>query len=1154
MRKRLVFLILLVQLVGINNVASQVAADFASIVNPPSDAAALTKNITQVDVSHYNGTVNFSIPLYVLKGKDLSYPISLNYSPGSGIDQEQRPSSVGEGWELDATSAVSRMIRGYTDFKPRNFSTIDTFFGCVSNKKLVYAVDGTTGGTPVTTYWNDPTPYHNDWAPYDVVYPQNDVYDTEHDIFYYNVPGGPQGSFMIQSINGGHCASDPNIAFYNEKNISVYHHPICQDDDYWQFYDLKGNKYVFAGTGGANRLIEWVQSYSLSNSHSYYVADDVLEQASKWFLEYIESPSGERIEFEYDDDSIEEQVVPPAHRTGLAHEASSNVSTDFLSSSPRTVTTKTLKKIKLVRENGDFIQVEFNYSLNSWPRNRKQVDQIVVSHHNSTGSLLETLDEINFDYLVGTNRHFLKGLDNLDQTLKHDFEYYSPGSLQDRSTGTLDYWGFYHGKLNSTKLPSQEESLIINRGDVSFTPPAGTGADRKPGLSVSHRGLVSKITNPYGGEVEIAYEPNRWDNAQSPKDRYNYFTFDEFSETATTTSYSLETEVCSQGSGSATICASIPAQSTFYIEYSRTMELRYEIESGQIPSDFKIYLEDAQGNQLPGLIWYAQSPNQTLEATVNFSLSGGSYTLVAEGDGSNWHVKGEIYSVFNETVTKTGGAGSRVKEIKLISNSGQVTKKTYKYYGGVLNKVPWNGSFTAGFDFSNLGFWRIVYSSLFSYTDPGLGVVGYSKVEEYLGTESSTQGMRAFEFYNDPIGAFVLFGSVIERSTLSGLRLPYYFPYESKRFNGKKRNVAEMRYDVATSQYVPLQSTSYVYTMHNEEEFHGSHIKNLVNSGTGQAPYEFASYEDAHDLFQTAIYREKVGVIRNDTITNVTYDLNGHSFVSTMVFNSYEGDYALPTDVDTFYPEKSKKELYDYGGSNAFLLAQYEVLEDDKLVEGESYTYHSGSNKVRILKVAELTEPVSRSGSTMSIYAQPKIETKLSGPDIVEVEEVPGRFSAYVFNSRDNYPIAQAQNAKDGQVYFTSFELTGTNFSDAKTGSKVHNSGSLNVGNLFSPPSDGEVYLMSYWYWDGSDWIFSGRVPYASSISSGSKIDNLRVFPQGAKVTTSTYDLSSNMTSQTGVDDVTTYYEYDGAGRPIKVLDQYKNIVRTYTYHLFNQD
>lgn len=61
--------------------------------------------------------------------------------------------------------------------------------------------------------------------------------------------------------------------------------------------------------------------------------------------------------------------------------------------------------------------------------------------------------------------------------------------------------------------------------------------------------------------------------------------------------------------------------------------------------------------------------------------------------------------------------------------------------------------------------------------------------------------------------------------------------------------------------------------------------------------------------------------------------------------------------------------------------------------------------------------------------------------------------------------------------------------------------------------------------------------------------DNIRFHPTNAQMTTYTYKPLVGITSETGPDNKTTYYEYDDFGRLTHVKDHNKNIINRYSYH-----
>ena len=88
--------------------------------------------------------------------------------------------------------------------------------------------------------------------------------------------------------------------------------------------------------------------------------------------------------------------------------------------------------------------------------------------------------------------------------------------------------------------------------------------------------------------------------------------------------------------------------------------------------------------------------------------------------------------------------------------------------------------------------------------------------------------------------------------------------------------------------------------------------------------------------------------------------------------------------------------------------------------------------------------------------------------------------------------------------------------------------------------------------WTYYEHIVSGLSNSLITISGNGNIDELRLYPKGALVTTYTYKPLVGMTSQTDASGKTMYYEYDAYGRLAIVRDQYQNIVKQYCYMYAN--
>jgi YD repeat-containing protein len=128
----------------------------------------------------YNGQPDISMPLYTLKARGVSVPVSLSYD-ASGIKVHQEATSVGLGWVLNAGGHIIQEVRDEYDFVgiPRVTKQED------AGDKIWY----TSNGTPDPDYERH-YPYQ-----FDGHYLDN-KYDNLPDIFYYSF-NGLSGKYIL---------------------------------------------------------------------------------------------------------------------------------------------------------------------------------------------------------------------------------------------------------------------------------------------------------------------------------------------------------------------------------------------------------------------------------------------------------------------------------------------------------------------------------------------------------------------------------------------------------------------------------------------------------------------------------------------------------------------------------------------------------------------------------------------------------------------------------------------------------------------------------------------------------------------------------------------------------------------------------------------
>ncbi|MDB5088036.1 MAG: hypothetical protein JWR09_2030, partial [Mucilaginibacter sp.] len=167
-----------------------------SVQSPNTSSLAL---YGEIPVSYFTGVPEINIPLYTLKEKEVTLPLSLNYH-ASGVRPDTHPGWVGNGWSLSNPGVITRTVHDLPD--DDNQTANGTVPGYSS-------VDGIGFG------WSHYGLNTNDWSL--GTYMQNIasttymqyVLDNEPDEFGFNF-GNYSGKFYLNNL-GKWCSTDRRL-------------------------------------------------------------------------------------------------------------------------------------------------------------------------------------------------------------------------------------------------------------------------------------------------------------------------------------------------------------------------------------------------------------------------------------------------------------------------------------------------------------------------------------------------------------------------------------------------------------------------------------------------------------------------------------------------------------------------------------------------------------------------------------------------------------------------------------------------------------------------------------------------------------------------------------------------------------------------------
>ncbi len=454
-------------------VYSQPNLDTYTNVVPPSPTASSLGTYGRVPVGMFTGTAQYSIPVYELKSRKLTLPISLNYS-SNGVRVDEVAGWVGTGWSLNAGGVITRTVK----------DRADEFSDRLSFEDVESVID------------LDPQVLEDI-----IMDPDNSTIDTEPDIYAYNF-NGVYGKFIID-LDGF-----PRQIPYNGIDIKISGIGAQRT---FEITTTDGIKYYFGETpSGGFAAVETTTSQSscadgMEGQQTYQTA---------WYLTRIVHPTGDEITFSYAGYYLE--YYSGAYQSYTKNVQNINCSEcQSLGHSDECANELRISAKRLTEINAANIRLEFASSLRTDVDDYK-LDSIQVRE--ITSGTIRRSFQLNYIYsnnttktnrLSGTSssRMFLESFEegSSSNEKQHLFTYNSINSLPVRLSYSQDHWGYYNGASNGDEFLHVKPSLISLFG-------SSVAANREPNGNFSSFGTLTKIQYPTGGTTEIFYQPHvYWD-------------------------------------------------------------------------------------------------------------------------------------------------------------------------------------------------------------------------------------------------------------------------------------------------------------------------------------------------------------------------------------------------------------------------------------------------------------------------------------------------------------------------------------------------------------------------------------------------------------------------------------------------------------------
>lgn len=521
---------------------------------PANPDVAQLGRFGSIPVNKYNGTANINIPIYEIDFDGLKIPIALKYNTG-GVRVEQEASWVGLGWSLSEGMTITREVNGYEDiydYDHRNAESVGWIHA--RDYFLPDQTDGWVSGELSEMDLNELQSSYNSG---------NNPIDTQPDIFTVATPSG-SCKFTLPKISDENNPILTAIVADN-KNYKISYN---WEDYTFTVNDPEGFTYDFSVV----EMSSGFGSYEIQNSSTLtgvvrgiiFPIYHARHMIMSWRVATITSPYGRVLDFTYEDGFYfsfphfeESHAILTKNEPGFRPPVNQMVSTSPL---PKTFATMTAFNVKflssitgsfgsvsfVLSDRSDLVSKEDKLALSGLPPTSpwntylmfgdsliaKKVDQIVVRDGN--GRTVKSADltytyfnsgmvgmEPQYDVEAGQDpfnsdiaytRLKLDQVDIGDQRYK--FDYYQPNALAPKHSRSVDFWGFYNGKENATKVPSFNRFYVNHPGGIAndewhefFI--KVSGGDRSADISYGKIGNLHRITWPTGGSTEFEYEGHK---------------------------------------------------------------------------------------------------------------------------------------------------------------------------------------------------------------------------------------------------------------------------------------------------------------------------------------------------------------------------------------------------------------------------------------------------------------------------------------------------------------------------------------------------------------------------------------------------------------------------------------------------------------------
>ncbi|HEY5744732.1 MAG TPA: hypothetical protein VIU12_01540 [Chryseolinea sp.] len=1128
-----------------------------TVIPPSPDVAALGK-YGSIPVGLNTGIPEISIPLFTINTGKLSLPISLSYH-ASGIKVSELASWVGLGFSLNAGGVISRTVVGLCD----------------------------EGG-----FWSNTVKNSSQITGSDEMYIKgmaNVANDPESDLYFFNF-NGHAGKFIYRQNDNQNPLIVPKVPI-----------KINYLSGHFEIVDETGTLYIFARAEN----MTGPQPLNLTFNSAYHLTEIVsADQTDHIYLTYTTSTG-------YSDDT-KEYTWLIGENCSMSWDTPYLLSYDKNTSDFKPISRGIIaqKLDEINWSNGKIKFIPDNTRLDG-PTSR--LAEIQIHTKNQQGAfILQKSYVLDEDYFQSTGgnpasnnyRLKLKGLSEKDAngivSKNYSFYYDETQPLPHRLSLAQDWWGYYNGKVNNTSLIATEDVNFVNHNY-----PVG-GGSRTPDSTYMRAGTLNKIVYPTGGYTEFYYGANVYSGTQVSHPSAGASVGESGN---TTTLFTKTITITPTASGLARIHATLsdvtnpnPFYSTviFKEQNAAANLVSYQYDYTQSPHPSKIE-KDFTARITAGKTYEltvkakgtSTDPNMAGAAFVVANVTWDEYTQDVQmlAGGLRIRKMRDFESPTAKPVTRIykygtdeSGSGVLLSGVNGVGNFKQIIELARTYPTGPAGACE-IGCYAQ----------RMLISGRPATDLTGLGgsSVVYPEVAVY--EESDVSKPNGKEVYNFTVVPDVFDGAP------SAYNNGVYQSNESWSGGDEIWRGTYKKVGADAKTLVKEVSTSRV--IYNSSFVTGTKVgwkMSFEGCGDPVNPY---SYFDLIYYFDYYVYSGlKATGYTLETDYSSTDPTRGLSNRTDYFYDNLADNHQQVTRIvtrDSEGLEKMKRYWYpaDYNNTGEItpllqknIIAtpiKEETYRDNQLLGGTVSRLNSDGKPFEVYQFETTTPQPASAHNPAVIVPSGYVKKADIGYDgtthnINKVQLTNNLSTGYLWSYNNTYPIAKIENADVTQVAATSFEaadnpatwtFSGTRYNDiaGKTGKYYYKLGGGSITKSLAAGTykleyftkgtavtvaGGTVAAIRNSAADANGWIYyekeitlTATTTITISGASTAFIDELRLYPKTALMTTYTYELPYGLSTVTDPSGAVVYYDYDTYGRLKWIRDVNGSIVKAVDYH-----